>query len=68
MFSVVTSRVSHTTFDCRNAFAQSTWWKQVLDYSDVAGDPNEPGDEECVIVDRRSGHQLLSSRSPTTSW
>ena len=64
MVSVVTSRVSHTTFDCRNAFALSTWWKQVLDYGDVVGDPNEPGDEECVIVDRHSGHQLLFIEVP----
>ena len=44
------SRVSHTTFDCRDAFAVSTFWKQVLGYEDVPGDPNEPGDEECMIV------------------
>ena len=53
------SRVSHTTFDCHNAFALCTWWKQVLDYSDVVGDPNEPGDEECMIVDPASGHRVL---------
>ena len=55
----MTSRVSHTSFDCHNAFALSTWWKHVLGYSDIVGDPNEPGDEECMIVDRASGHQLL---------
>ncbi len=47
------------TFDCRNAFALSTWWKEVLDYLDVVDDPNEPGDEECMIVDRSGSHRLL---------
>jgi catechol 2,3-dioxygenase-like lactoylglutathione lyase family enzyme len=46
----VTSRISHTTFDCRNAYALSEFWKQVLGYGDVPGDPNEPGHEECMIV------------------
>ena len=44
------SRVSHTTFDCHDAFAVSTFWKQVLGYEDVPGDPNEPVDEECMII------------------
>ena len=55
----VVSRVSHTTFNCENAFELSEWWKQVLDYVDVEGDPNEPGDEECMIVDPTTGHRLL---------
>ncbi len=53
------SRVSHTTIDCSNAFALSEWWKAVLDYVDVPGDPNEAGDEECMIINPASGHRLL---------
>lgn len=53
------SRVSHTTFDCRNAFESSEWWKQVLGYVDVADDPNEAGHEECMILDPNGGHRLL---------
>lgn len=53
------SRVSHTTVNCRNAFELSEWWKRVLDYTDVPGDPNEPGHEECMIVDPGTGHRLL---------
>ena len=60
----MTSRVSHTTFDCRHAFALSTWWKQVLGNSDIVGDPNEPGDEECMIVDSACGHRLLFIEVP----
>lgn len=53
------SRVSHTTIDCRDAFVLSTWWKPVLGYTDLAGDPNVPGDDECMIVDPTTGHRLL---------
>jgi len=35
----------YTTFNCTDAYALSTWWKQLLDYVDVTDDPNEPGDE-----------------------
>lgn len=55
----MTSRVAHTTFDCHDAFELSEWWKGVLGYTDVPNDPNEPGDEECMIVDPQSGHRLL---------
>jgi len=47
----VTSFISHTSVDCRDAYALSEWWKQVLGYADVPGDPNLPGHEECMIVD-----------------
>ena len=55
----MTAYVSHTTVDCRNAFELSEWWKQVLGYVDVEGDPNLPGHEECMILDPESGHRLL---------
>lgn len=31
----------------------------MLGYTDVPGDPNEPGDEECMIVNPSTGHRLL---------
>ncbi len=55
----MTSRVSHTTFDCTDAYALATWWKPVLGYTDLPDDPNEPGHQECMIVDPASGHRLL---------
>ena len=58
------SRVSHTTVDCRNAYALSEWWKVVLGYTDVPDDPNEPGHEECMILDPESGHRLLFIEVP----
>jgi len=60
----VVSRVSHTTFDCGNAFALSEWWKQVLGYTDLPDDPNEAGDEECMIVDPSTGHRVLFIQVP----
>lgn len=60
----MTSRISHTTVDCSDAYALSEWWKGVLDYTDVPGDPNEPGHEECMIVDPQSGHQVLFIEVP----
>lgn len=53
------ARVSHTTINCLNAYELSEWWKGVLDYTDIPGDPNEPGHEQCMIVDPRTGHRLL---------
>jgi len=55
----MTSFVSHTTIDCDNAYDLSEWWKQVLGYVDIDGDPNLPGHEECMIRDPESGHQVL---------
>ncbi|MEP6758465.1 MAG: VOC family protein [Actinomycetota bacterium] len=58
------SRVSHTTFDCRDAFALSTFWKQVLGYEDVPGDPNEAGHEECMIIGPDGEPRLLFVEVP----
>ncbi len=60
----MTSFISHTSVDCANAYEQSEWWKQVLGYADVEGDPNEPGHEECMILDRETGHSLLFIQVP----
>lgn len=48
----MTSRISHTSFDARNAYAQSVFWSQVLDFVEDLDDPNEPGHEECLITSR----------------
>ncbi|WP_377639579.1 VOC family protein [Oryzobacter terrae] len=60
----MTARVSHTTIDCRNAYELSEWWKGVLDYVDVEGDPNLPGHEECMILSRDGSHRLLFIEVP----
>ena len=60
----MTSFVSHTSVDCHNAFELSEWWKQLLGYTDVPDDPNEPGHAECMILDPKTGHQMLFIEVP----
>ena len=62
----MTSFVSHTSVDCSDAYELSEFWKLVLGYVDVADDPNEPGHEECMILDPETGHQLLFIEVPET--
>ncbi|QYJ03363.1 hypothetical protein KUV85_13630 [Nocardioides panacisoli] len=59
------SFISHTSIDCGNAYELSEWWKPVLGYVDVPGDPNEPGHEECMIIDPAgAGPQVLFLEVP----
>ena len=60
----MTSFVSHTTVDCRDAYRLSEWWKLLLGYVDIDDDLNTPGDEECMIRDPESGHRLLFIEVP----
>ena len=60
----MTSFVSHTTLDCGNAYELSEWWKQLLGYVDLDGDPNEPGHQECAIRDPGTGHEILFIEVP----
>ncbi len=62
----MTSLISHTSVDCADAYALSEWWKQVLGYVDIDGDPNEPGHEECMIRSAETGHQVLFIEVPDT--
>jgi catechol 2,3-dioxygenase-like lactoylglutathione lyase family enzyme len=60
----MTSRIDHTTFDCHNAYALSVFWANVLGFTDVPGDPNEPGHVECMIIDPAGGQQVLFIEVP----
>jgi hypothetical protein len=60
----MTSFVAHTTVDCHNAYELSEWWKALLGYVDLDGDPNLPGHEECMILDAESGHRILFIEVP----
>ncbi len=55
----MSSRLPETSINCRDANALTQWWKPVLGYTDMPGDPNEPGDEECIIVAPSTGQRLL---------
>lgn len=56
--------VSHTSLDCSDAYALSSWWQGVLDYVDDPEDPNEPGHEECLISSRDGIRRLLFIEVP----
>ncbi len=56
--------MSHTAVDCSDAYTLSRWWQAVLDYVEDPDDPNEPGDEECLIRSRDGQHSLLFIEVP----
>lgn len=60
----MTSRISHTSVDARDAYAQSVWWAQVLDWTEDPDDPNLPEHEECLILSRDRSQLLLFIRVP----
>jgi catechol 2,3-dioxygenase-like lactoylglutathione lyase family enzyme len=62
----MTAYISHTSVDCQDAYQLSEWWKQVLGYIDVADDPNQPGDPECMISRPTGGHRVLFIEVPET--
>jgi Glyoxalase-like domain len=55
----MSSRISHTSFDALDAYAQSVFWSRVLDFVEDPDDPNEPGHEECLITSRDRTQRLL---------
>jgi predicted enzyme related to lactoylglutathione lyase len=55
----MTSRISHTSFDAIDAYAQSLFWSRVLDFAEDPDDPNEPGHEECMIMSPDRSQLLL---------
>lgn len=60
----MTSRISHTTVDAIDAYAQSVWWAKVLDFIDDPEDPNEPGHELCPIMSADRSQVLLFIEVP----
>ena len=50
---------SHTSFDASDAYAQSLFWSQVLDFVEDPDDPNEPEHVECLITSRDRSQMLL---------
>jgi catechol 2,3-dioxygenase-like lactoylglutathione lyase family enzyme len=60
----VTARISHTTFDATDAYAQSVFWAEVLGFAEDPDDPNEPGHEECMIFSPDGSQRLLFIEVP----
>jgi len=55
----MTSRISHTSINALDAYAQSVFWSRVLDFVEDPDDPNEPGHQECLITSRDLSQLLL---------
>ena len=60
----MTAVISHTTFDCLDAHALSAFWGGVLGFAEDPDDPNEPGDEECLITSADGTQRLLFIEVP----
>lgn len=62
----MTALISHTTFDSLDAFAQSRFWADVLEFREDPDDPNAPDDDECMIFSADGTRRLLFIRVPDT--
>jgi len=62
--SPMSSRISHTTVDSRNAHAQSVWWGEVLGFSQDPRDPNLPGHAECMVFSPDGRQRVLFIEVP----
>jgi len=60
----MTAVISHTSFDGRDAYAQSVFWGGVLGFVRDPDDPDEPGDEECMILSVDGAQRLLFIEVP----
>lgn len=52
-------RISHTTFDARDAYQLSVWWGELLGFAEDPDDPNLPGHEENMILSPDGSIRLL---------
>jgi hypothetical protein len=60
----VTARISHTSFDARDSYAQSVFWGKVLGFHEDPDDPNLPGHEECMIFSPDGSTRVLFIEVP----
>jgi predicted enzyme related to lactoylglutathione lyase len=60
----VTALISHLTVDSLDAYASSVFWAAVLGLATDPDDPDEPGDEECLILSADGRQRLLFIEVP----
>jgi catechol 2,3-dioxygenase-like lactoylglutathione lyase family enzyme len=60
----MTARISHTSFDCLDAYAMSVFWSEVLGFAPDPDNPDAPGDEECMIFSADGAQRLLFIEVP----
>jgi len=72
----MTSRISHTSFDAVNAYAQSVFWSQVLDFterllalgaSQLADHRRPDGSGWITLADPEGNEFCILSRDPAGS-
>ncbi len=60
----MTALISHMSFDSVDACASSAFWRKVLGFVEDPEDPNQPGDEECMITSADGTQRLLFIEVP----
>ncbi|WP_159623054.1 VOC family protein [Ruania rhizosphaerae] len=60
----MTSRISHTSVDSHDAYAQSVFWREVLGYLEDPEDPNLPGHAQCMTFSPDGRHRVLFIEVP----
>ncbi|WP_026851277.1 VOC family protein [Glaciibacter superstes] len=60
----MTALISHTTFDCLDAYPLSVFWGKVLGFAQDVDNPDEPGDAECMIFSPDGAQRLLFIEVP----
>ena len=60
----MTALISHTSFDCHDAYALSVFWGGVLGFIQDVDNPDEPGDTECMIFSTDGAQRLLFIEVP----
>lgn len=60
----MTALISHMSFDSLDACASAVFWGKVLGFVEDPDDPNQPGDEECMIASTDGAQRLLFIEVP----
>jgi len=60
----MTALISHMSFDSIDACASAVFWGKVLGFVEDPDDPNQPGDEECMIASTDGTQRLLFIEVP----